>query len=109
MLLISCGGAGERETKPPLKAVITLPEIDRSIKAGETVFFDGTAHGGQPPYAYRWEFGTGISNSAEKTPGNVTFSFEGSYTVEFSVTDTDKNVGADKVIVDVARDELTPG
>lgn len=109
LMLISCSDSGQRESKPLLEAQITLPEFDRSIKTGEAVYFDGAAKGGQAPYAYRWHFGTGISDSTEKTPGNITFSFEGSYTVEFSVTDTDKKISLDQVIIEVARDELTPG
>ena len=109
LLCIACEGGDGKNTTPPLQADITLPEINREIKAGESVYFDGTTQGGQPPYTYTWRFGVGIADSKEKTPGNVTFAFEGSYNVQLTVTDADKRAASDKVIIEVIRNELTPG
>ena len=107
--IFSCGGEEQAVKTLPLKAFIVFPEENRSIRAGETIYFEGDARGGTPPYAYRWNFGVGIAPSTKEVPGNVTFSFEGSYNIELTVTDRDNRTASARVIIDVAPSDLTSG
>lgn len=108
LVVFGCG-KGEEAARQPLQAIIVLPEQDRSIDTGEAVYFEGNALGGKPPYAFRWNFGVGIPPSTEREPGNIRFSFEGSYKVELTVTDGKKDIASEYVIVDVTRNDLTSG
>ena len=76
----------------PPDGVINSPASNVSITAGQSVSFAGT--GTDPdnnlPLTYRWSFGagSGIPDSTAKDPGSVQFNVPGTYTVTFTVTDS---------------------
>ncbi|MEA2061675.1 MAG: DUF1566 domain-containing protein [Thermodesulfobacteriota bacterium] len=73
--------------------VISLAASDTSGAAPLTVDFRGLVGWGKPDYTYAWEFGDG-GTSTERDPSH-TFSSDGTYTVELTVTDADGNVATD--------------
>ena len=71
--------------------VIETPAGDVTIAVGETVNFTGT--GNDPdndlPLSYNWNFGDpAITDAAVEDPGLVKFNNQGSFTVTFTVTDS---------------------
>ena len=72
-------------------AVIDSPASNVSINVGESVNFAGTGTdpGGDTQLTFFWEFegGTPASSTVED-PGNVTFNATGTFTVTFTVTDS---------------------
>ncbi len=79
------------EPKPipaPLAASIFAPSPGTEAVAEDPVFFEGTAFGGTPPYAYRWDFGEGAEpRLSESVSGTVIFETSGSRTVSLRVID----------------------
>jgi hypothetical protein len=86
-------------------AEIQLPYSDPSISEGESVNFQGTASGGNPPYTYLWHFGGGLPDSTEEDPGSQIFNKSGVYTVTMTVFDDDGDSDSDTVTVTVTGDE----
>ena len=84
-----------------LTAVISSPTGNQTITVGQSVNFQGSASGGTAPYTYSWSFGGGATNSSVQSPGNVTFSTPGSYTVAFTVTDSNNKSSIASVVVNV--------
>jgi PKD repeat protein len=78
----------------PTQDVITIYE-------GESVNFQGTVFGGNPPFTFLWDFGGGADNSTEEDPGLIRFDYPGIYTVTFTVTDNDWDQASDSMIVQV--------
>jgi PKD repeat protein len=72
------------------KGTIATPTADVTIAPGATVNFTGS--GSDPdnnlPLTYAWDFGGGASNATQQNPGAVTFATAGTYTVKFTVTDS---------------------
>ncbi len=69
---------------------IDNPSGNRTITAGDTVSFNGSASDpdNNTPFTYRWNFGGGASNRTTQDPGNVRFDNPGTYDVTFTVTDS---------------------
>lgn len=70
--------------------VVTSPMTTTTLlTVGDTLLFTGI--GVDPdsnrPVTYRWNFDGAAPNSADQTPGNVTFNRVGTYVVWFTVTD----------------------
>jgi hypothetical protein len=107
-----CGGAFFAAGGPPhdkvedVTAKIVLPRHDMEIKEDETVYFEGEAVGGAPPYTFRWDFGVAIPPNNTYKPGLVGFRYEGAYKVFFYVKDAHGNTGSDfvRIIVKPKQD-----
>lgn len=81
------------------KKLPTSPDIDgrlftatclASVTEGETplwVTFIGSVDGGVSPYTYHWDFGNGDSSDLQNPPAEE-YSFFGTYTIIFTVTDS---------------------
>jgi hypothetical protein len=82
-------GCGAQSKDQPLKSIISAPPRNQEIRVGESVYFEGDATGGLPPYSYLWNFGVCFSQSSEKTPGELIFQYEGAYKVKLSVIDSE--------------------
>ena len=82
---------GSRTNQPP-NGVIQTPSVNLTITAGDSVSFSGTGSDpdGNPPLTYLWQFGagSGIPNATVEDPGPVQFKVHGTYTVSFTVTDS---------------------
>ncbi|MGX5202444.1 discoidin domain-containing protein [Aliikangiella sp. IMCC44632] len=73
-------------------ATINSPIEDRLISVGESVYFSGSGNDrdGDYPLNYSWYFGlgSGVANSIQATPGNITFNQAGSFIVSLNVSDS---------------------
>ena len=81
-------GCNSQKLEEQLKSNIDAPPNDQEIEQGETIYFNGHAVGGTPPYSYLWSFPYCFDQSSEKTPGELTFQFEGAYKVKLTVMDS---------------------
>jgi len=72
--------------------VIDTPSSDQTILVGDTVNFTGTGTDPEEDpvdLSYHWDFDdSGVSDSTDEDPGLVQFDSVGSYTVTFTVTDS---------------------
>ncbi len=91
IIIASAGGCTNKISVEALEAKIITPVNDVNIKEGESVFFQGYASGGVPPYSYLWYFGKGASDSEKQNTGEVFFNFEGAYKAILTVTDSNGN------------------
>lgn len=82
-------------------ATITSPAGAQTIFKGTSLSFQGVPSGGKAPYTYLWSFGGGLGTSNAQNPGLRTFSSEGSYNVEFQVTDANFLSGKATVMITV--------
>lgn len=71
--------------------MITSPMTDTFVTVGDTLLFTGIGVDPDSNRAltYRWNFDGAAPNSAQQTPGNVTFDRVGTYVVWMTVTDAD--------------------
>jgi len=71
-------------------AVISTPVNGISINTGDTLFFDSNASDpdNNLPLSYLWNFDGVIPNAVTQTPGNVTFTTPGTYSVQLTVRDS---------------------
>lgn len=87
------GASITRTTSAGPAASITTPSGNQTIAVGSTVSFAESTSGGTGPYTYAWNFdvnglgGAVPGTSTSATPGSVTFSTVGTYTVRLTVTD----------------------
>lgn len=74
----------------------------------ETVYFQGSAIGGFPPYMYYWDFGDG-NISSEQNPTHI-YTEIGNYTVSFNVTDSFGNFDIDNTTATIVEEgeDITP-
>lgn len=80
-------GSGGNGNSPP-NGTIVAPSGNLAISEGQSVNFEGTAEDPNgDDMTYLWDFGDGITSTA-LVPGNHTYSDSGSYTVTFTVTDS---------------------
>jgi len=82
-------------------AAIVSPPAYATINEGESLNFQGSVTGGNAPFSYLWDFGGGAPNANAEDPGAVTFSTAGTYTVIFTVTETNKVSDTDTASVTV--------
>jgi PKD repeat protein len=81
-------GNGSGGANSPPNGTIVAPSEDQTISEGGTVNFEGSATDADgDDMTYLWNFGDGISTTA-LVPGNHTYSDSGTYTVTFTVTDS---------------------
>jgi len=57
------------------------------VVVGRVVGFEGSARGGQEPYAYSWDFGDGSTGSGQST--THTYTAPGTYVVQLTVSDSE--------------------
>ena len=69
---------------------IDTPVGPTTITAGGSVSFTGTGSDpdGDTSLSYAWNFGGGATNSTLEDPGSIMFNTAGTYTVSFTVTDS---------------------
>jgi hypothetical protein len=79
---------GGGSTNSPPNGIIVAPSEDQTISEGGAVNFEGSALDPDgDDMTYLWNFGDGITTTV-LVPGNHTYSDSGSYTVTFTVTDS---------------------
>ena len=90
LLHVEWGGCGGGQPNQPPNGVIDTPFSNARITAGGSVNFTGSGSDpdGNTPLSFSWDMGGGASNRAVEDPGNVTFATAGTYTVTFTVRDS---------------------
>lgn len=75
--------------QPPM-CVISSPAGNMTIEAGQSVHFAGAGNDpdGDLPLSYLWQFGGAAANSTGQNPESVIYPTAGTYTVSFTVTDS---------------------
>ena len=72
----------------PPDGTITSPAGNTTITVGDSLSFAGSASDENPGTVdYLWDFDGAVANSTSATPGSITFSSVGIYTVSLTVTD----------------------
>jgi len=86
---ITVGSVGVTNNAPV--ATILSPPGDLSIKAGESIYFTGSASDldANTILNYNWDFSGVAPNSFESTPGKIMFPSAGVYPVKLTVTDSE--------------------
>jgi len=82
--------------------------IDHSVNFSGT----GTSPDGNVPLSFFWDFGGGAANSSQEDPGEVIFSRTGTFTVTFTVSDSQGNSDASPAtltVTVVTPVSVTPG
>lgn len=92
---------------PALAASITSPNRPLSISAGSSVAFNGIATGGSGEYTYSWTFPGGTPANASGQSADVVFNSAGSFTVIFSVVDSNGTSNSDTVTITVSDTAVT--
>ncbi len=83
------GGGSDKNAEPEsIQVTIDKPTGPVTITQDTSVNFEGTVSGGTKPYTYSWNFGDGSTNSSQEDPGDKVFSKSGTYTVNFTVSDS---------------------
>ena len=85
-------------------ADITSPSSNKRINVGESINFQCSVLGGNPPFTYLWNFDAAADNSTQRDPGDVTFAAVGTYTVTISVADADGDIDSDTVTITVKEE-----
>jgi len=91
IVIATAGGCADKTNVEALEAKIITPGNDVNIKEGESIFFQGYASGGVPPYSYFWYFESGAPDSENQNTGEVFFNFEGAYKAMLTITDSNGN------------------
>jgi hypothetical protein len=75
------------------EGTIDTPSGNISIETGDAVYFSGsgTSPDGHVPLSFFWNFGGGAESSAQEDPGHVTFNKPGTFSVTFTVSDSQGN------------------
>ncbi len=95
------------DTSP--SASISSPSSNVTILQGGTVSFAATVTGGNAPYTHLWNFGaSGIASKTVEDPGVLTFSNAGTFTVTYTVTDSDGDVSSAVRTVTVQAPDTNP-
>jgi PKD repeat protein len=89
-------------------ASIVVPASNKIITAGQAVSFQGSVSGGDGEIAYRWSFGGAAPDSTQLSPGDVSFSTPGSYSVTFIATDSDGDTSSDSLVISVTQSNTVP-
>ncbi len=106
ILVISIAGCSKNAQKEELHVNIIAPASDVNIKENESVYFQAEATGGEPPYKYKWHFGTAFPDYFKKEVGEIVFKFEGAYQVMLTVTDRIGRQANDSMLVVVESGQL---
>jgi len=80
----------QRENTAPNSTILS-PLSNQVIQVGESINFAGQSSDADgDPLVHLWVFGagSGVASSTQKSPGLVTFSKAGTYTVSFTATDS---------------------
>ncbi|MDT8274169.1 MAG: hypothetical protein RRA35_13345 [Desulfomonilia bacterium] len=97
-----------REPEPaPFAGCILAPLGNVVMFEGQSINFQASVSGGEPPYDYQWKLGDG-KTSLKKDPGFLTFS-PGTHTVEFLALDAEGAMASDVRKVTVLFRELDLG
>lgn len=102
LLVTSGGGNAVVPVSMQVPSPLLTVEISAVPSTGQAplwVFFTATASGGNPPYAFAWDFGDGESGSGP-APGHV-YTSPGSDTVTVTVTDAQQGTASDQIILSV--------
>ncbi|MBI2097617.1 MAG: PKD domain-containing protein [Candidatus Vogelbacteria bacterium] len=75
----------EQATAAALAASITAPANNAIVPVGQPITFSAAASGGEPPYAYTWDFGDGTQAFGQNYEKSYTSA--GAKTVTLTVTD----------------------
>ena len=70
-----------------LTANIVYPENQASFPVNQAITFTGSATGGEPPYAFVWNFGDGTQGGGQTFDKRAGYANPGTYTVLLTVTD----------------------
>ena len=68
---------------------VSFTASKKMVKEGEKVEFEGSVHGGFPPYSYEWDFGDGETSTSAYPVHS--YKSVGSYTVSLKITDDKGN------------------
>jgi PKD repeat protein len=112
-LAVGCSGGGGSDSPPAVEessvsASILSPSKNDQIYEGGVFTFSSAVSGGNAPYIYSWDFGGGAVDSSEKDPGDVVFGAKGTYTITFSVSDSDGKTSTDSVTLSVTEEDTVP-
>ena len=66
--------------------VVDFSSSQANPVVAELIFFNATASGGTPPYAFLWDFGDGLTTSGERVAHS--YSAPGTFTVNLTVSDS---------------------
>ncbi len=94
------------EAPEPLAAEITTPRGPVSVYEGRTLSFSGRVRGGDPPYAFRWNFSGASSPVEQADAGKITFGSPGVYEITFEVIDAREAVARDTFSIEVIEDTV---
>lgn len=89
-----------------LTANITAPANNSTFTVDQAVNFAATASGGTSPYAFVWNFGTGVTGDFSQNPSR-TFTTAGARTVTLTVTDVN-NASVTRTVNLTINDTSTP-
>jgi len=90
-------------------AVMTSPSANVTITQGGSVNFAATVTSGNAPYTHAWNFGTsGVASQTVEDPGSVTFNTIGTFTVTYTVTDSDGDTNSATRTVTVNAPDTNP-
>lgn len=90
----------------PLTASITAPANNVSIQTDIATAFTAAATGGEPPYAYTWDFGDGTTAFGENY--QKTYTATGSKTVTLTITDFGARTDTTSIAVTVTAPPPPP-
>jgi PKD repeat protein len=85
-----------------LTATIVNPPAGSTFKVDEEILFQGTATGGNSPYAYVWDFGDQTQGGGQSY--SKKYSAAGKYTVQLTVTDFSGGQAKDTIEVNIEED-----
>ena len=88
-------------------AQITSPGQNITVNSGDSVTFSGQGLFGSESYSYGWDFAGGDPRSSNSQTETVTFSEAGTYTVNFTVTDSNGLSSTDSRLITVTAEPGT--
>ena len=90
-------------------ASMTSPGSNVTITKGGAVNFQATVSNGNAPYTHLWNFGlSGLASRTVEDPGSLTFTTLGTFTVTYTVRDSDGDVSSAARTVTVVDPDTNP-